>query len=128
MTTDTAVRVTRMVVEEQCKFSSRGEGVGYPLSTLPVIRAGFANNLPLSPSPDTLNMVPYVDHPELKFNDKESTQMPFRYVTDKDGKPIMPEVRRAPASPLPAHQHAPPPGRACVSPGDADTFTRAWWI
>lgn len=57
MTTDTAVRVTRMVVEEQY----------------------------------TLNMVPYVDHPELKFNDKESTQMPFRYVTDKDGKPIMPE-------------------------------------
>ena len=44
-------------------------------------------------------MVPYVDHPELKFNDKESTQMPFRYVTDKDGKPIMPEVRGAGASP-----------------------------
>lgn len=45
---------------------------------------------------DTLNMVPYVDHPELKFNDKESTQMPFRYVTDKDGKPIMPEVCEPP--------------------------------
>ncbi|KAI2467018.1 DUF431-domain-containing protein [Annulohypoxylon bovei var. microspora] len=57
MTTDTAVRVTRMVVEEQF----------------------------------TLNKVPFVDFPELKFNEHESTQMPFRYVTDKDGKPIMPE-------------------------------------
>ncbi|KAK6851134.1 carboxypeptidase D [Apiospora arundinis] len=57
MTTDTAVRVTRMVVEEQY----------------------------------TLDMIPYLDHPELKFGDKESTEMPFRYVKGKDGKPIMPE-------------------------------------
>ncbi|KAI0842695.1 DUF431-domain-containing protein [Hypoxylon sp. FL0890] len=57
MTTDTAVRVTRMVIEEQF----------------------------------TLNKIPYVDFPELKFNEHESTQMPFRYVTDKEGKPIMPE-------------------------------------
>ncbi|KAI0881746.1 DUF431-domain-containing protein [Annulohypoxylon maeteangense] len=57
MTTDTAVRVTRMVIEEQF----------------------------------TLNKVPFVDFPELKFNEHESTQMPFRYVTDEDGKPIMPE-------------------------------------
>ncbi|KAK8098441.1 carboxypeptidase D [Apiospora kogelbergensis] len=57
MTTDTAVRVTRMVVEEQY----------------------------------TLDMIPYLDHPELKFGEKESTEMPFRYVKGKDGKPIMPE-------------------------------------
>ncbi|KAI0164481.1 DUF431-domain-containing protein [Hypoxylon sp. FL1284] len=57
MTTDTAVRVTRMVVEEQF----------------------------------TLNKIPYTDFPELKFNEHESTQMPFRYVKDKDGNPIMPE-------------------------------------
>ncbi|OTB09187.1 hypothetical protein M426DRAFT_134115 [Hypoxylon sp. CI-4A] len=57
MTTDTAVRVTRMVIEEQF----------------------------------TLSKVPYVDFPDLKFNEHESTQMPFRYVTDKEGKPIMPE-------------------------------------
>ncbi|KAI1841170.1 hypothetical protein JX265_000509 [Neoarthrinium moseri] len=57
MTTDTAVRVTRMVIEEQY----------------------------------TLSKVPFVDHPDLKFSEHESTQMPFRYVTDKDGKPIMPE-------------------------------------
>jgi ribosome biogenesis SPOUT family RNA methylase Rps3 len=38
--------------------------------------------------------IPYVDDPDLKFNDHESTSMPFRYVNDKDGKPIMPEVCR----------------------------------
>ncbi|KAJ1333817.1 putative SAM-dependent RNA methyltransferase [Microdochium nivale] len=57
MTTDTAVRVTRMVVQE-----------GY-----------------------TLDTVPYLDHPDIKFNEHESTEMPFRYVADSDGKPIMPE-------------------------------------
>ncbi|ORY65007.1 SAM-dependent RNA methyltransferase [Pseudomassariella vexata] len=57
MTTDTAVRVTRMVVDEQY----------------------------------TLSMIPYLDMPELKFNEHESTQMPFRYVKGDDGKPIMPE-------------------------------------
>ncbi|EFZ01739.2 hypothetical protein MHUMG1_02764 [Metarhizium humberi] len=57
MTTDTAVRVTRLVVQD-----------------------GIA-----------LDKVPYVDFPELKFNAHESTQMPFRYVTDKEGNPIMPE-------------------------------------
>lgn len=36
-----------------------------------------------------------MDFPELKFNEHESTEMPFRYVTDQDGKPIMPEVRAA---------------------------------
>ncbi|RYO85453.1 hypothetical protein DL766_002111 [Monosporascus sp. MC13-8B] len=57
MTTDTAVRVTRMVIEEQY----------------------------------TLNTIRYVDFPELKFNEHESTQMPFRYVKGPDGKPIMPD-------------------------------------
>ncbi|TEA20554.1 Protein arginine N-methyltransferase SFM1 [Colletotrichum sidae] len=57
MTTDTAVRVTRIVVEEKTP----------------------------------LHKIPYVEFPELKFNDHESTEMPFKYVTDKDGKPIMPE-------------------------------------
>ncbi|KAH9900192.1 SAM-dependent RNA methyltransferase [Xylariomycetidae sp. FL2044] len=57
MTTDTAVRVTRMVIDEQF----------------------------------TLNKIPYLDFPELKFNDHESTQMPFRYVKGEDGNPVMPE-------------------------------------
>ncbi|KAI1360365.1 DUF431-domain-containing protein [Xylaria arbuscula] len=57
MTTDTAVRVTRMVIDEQF----------------------------------TLNMVPYIDHPDLKINEHESTEMPFRYVKGDDGKPVMPD-------------------------------------
>ncbi|KAF2117867.1 SAM-dependent RNA methyltransferase [Lophiotrema nucula] len=57
MTTDTAVRVTRMIVQDR----------------VPV------------------DKVPYIDHPELKINKNESTQMPFRYVKGKDGQPIMPE-------------------------------------
>lgn len=40
-----------------------------------------------------LKEIPYLDHPELKFNEHESTEMPFRYVKGKDGEPIMPEVR-----------------------------------
>lgn len=39
-----------------------------------------------------LQDVPYVDFPELKFNEHESTQMPFRYVKTDDGMPIMPKV------------------------------------
>ncbi|KAI1826095.1 DUF431-domain-containing protein [Xylaria intraflava] len=57
MTTDTAVRVTRMVIEEQF----------------------------------TLDKIPYLDHPDLKINEHESTEMPFRYVKGDDGKPVMPE-------------------------------------
>lgn len=45
-----------------------------------------------SPPTVALDRVPYDDFPELKFNDKESTEMPFRYVKGNDGKPIMPEV------------------------------------
>ncbi|KAK7427856.1 hypothetical protein QQZ08_005629 [Neonectria magnoliae] len=57
MTTDTAVRVTRIVVQDKV----------------------------------ALGKVPYVDFPELKFSKHESTEMPFRYVTSEDGKPIMPK-------------------------------------
>ncbi|KAF1921703.1 SAM-dependent RNA methyltransferase [Ampelomyces quisqualis] len=57
MTTDTAVRVTRIVVQDR----------------IPV------------------DKIPFVDHPELKINKNESTQMPFRYVKGHDGSPIMPE-------------------------------------
>lgn len=40
-----------------------------------------------------MDKIPYDDFPELKFNSNESTEMPFRYVKNRDGKPIMPEVR-----------------------------------
>ena len=57
MTTDTAVRVTRMVLLQQV----------------------------------ALDEIPYVDFPELQLDDHESTEMPFRYVLDKGGKPVMPK-------------------------------------
>ncbi|CAI4212219.1 unnamed protein product [Parascedosporium putredinis] len=57
MTTDTAVRVTRIVVQDKVP----------------------------------LDKIPYDDFPELKFNEHESTDLPFRYVRGDDGKPIMPE-------------------------------------
>jgi len=57
MTTDTAVRVTRIVVQDKV----------------------------------TLDGIPWIDHPELRIDEHESTEMPFRYVKDKAGKPIMPE-------------------------------------
>jgi predicted SAM-dependent RNA methyltransferase len=59
MTTDTAVRVTRIVIQDQI----------------------------------SLDKIEYVDHPELKINQHESTQMPFRYVKGDSGEPVMPEVR-----------------------------------
>lgn len=39
-----------------------------------------------------LDKIPYVDDPELRVDKHESTEMPFRYVMDENGKPIMPEV------------------------------------
>ncbi|KAL8935271.1 MAG: hypothetical protein Q9216_005505 [Gyalolechia sp. 2 TL-2023] len=57
MTTDTAVRVTRMVIQEQT----------------------------------SMNEIPYIDHPEIRIDEHESTEMPFRYVKDAEGKPVMPE-------------------------------------
>ncbi|RDI85388.1 putative coniferyl aldehyde dehydrogenase [Venturia inaequalis] len=57
MTTDTAVRVTRIIVQDKVKVED----------------------------------IPYIDHPDLKVDEHESVEMPFRYVRDKEGKPIMPE-------------------------------------
>ncbi|KAJ5563880.1 SAM-dependent RNA methyltransferase predicted [Penicillium longicatenatum] len=57
MTTDTAVRVTRMVVHEKIP----------------------------------LEEIPYVDYPEILINEHERTEMPFRYVKDASGEPIMPD-------------------------------------
>lgn len=83
MTTDTAVRVTRLVVQGKSEL----------LRAIPrhgVLLWVVANTV-LAP----LNEIEYLDHPELKFNEHESTQMPFRYVEGQDGKPVMPEVSAA---------------------------------
>ena len=57
MTTDTAVRVTRMVILQGTKLSA----------------------------------ILYVDFPEIKLDEHESTEMPFRYVVNDQGEPVMPE-------------------------------------
>ncbi|KAL8725998.1 MAG: hypothetical protein Q9166_007000 [cf. Caloplaca sp. 2 TL-2023] len=57
MTTDTAVRVTRMVIQGQT----------------------------------SLDDIPYVDYPEIRVDEHESTEIPFRYVKDAHGNPVMPE-------------------------------------
>lgn len=36
--------------------------------------------------------IDYIDFPELKFSKYESVEMPFRYVKDPKGQPILPEV------------------------------------
>jgi ribosome biogenesis SPOUT family RNA methylase Rps3 len=39
-----------------------------------------------------LEKIPHIDDPELHISKNESMEMPFRYVTDTNGKPIMPDV------------------------------------
>jgi hypothetical protein len=60
MTTDTAVRTTRIVVQDRIELEN----------------------------------IKYVDNPEIKVDEHESTEMPFRYVLDKNGNPIFPDVRK----------------------------------
>ncbi|CAE7105468.1 unnamed protein product [Rhizoctonia solani] len=42
-----------------------------------------------------LQDITYVDHPTIRFNAKESVEMPFRYVADSEGEPILPEGMKA---------------------------------
>ncbi|CCH63072.1 hypothetical protein TBLA_0J00740 [Henningerozyma blattae CBS 6284] len=35
--------------------------------------------------------IKFIDYPEFRFSKKEATEMPFRYVLDSNGKPILPE-------------------------------------
>lgn len=75
MTTDTAVRVTRIVVQDK----------GKTFSIEPQMHCQLMTSV-------ALDKIDYLDFPELKFNKYESTEMPFRYVKGSDGEPIMPEV------------------------------------
>ena len=77
MTTDTAVRVTRIIVQEK----STNFFLWCLLAQINVTAA-------------PLDKIPYIDDPELRVDKHESTEMPFRYVKDENGKPIMPEVIR----------------------------------
>lgn len=82
MTTDTAVRVTRLVIEQK----------GY-CDTLNFLIRRLNYSVPL-------NDIPYIDEPELRIDEHESTVMPFRYVKDAEGKPTMPQVSTQLRSPL----------------------------
>lgn len=81
MTTDTAVRVTRMVVHE------RGEGAAQSYIIYHLQWTALS-----SPSAVALEQISYVDYPEILINEHERTEMPFRYVKDASGEPIMPNV------------------------------------
>lgn len=82
MTTDTAVRVTRLVIEQK----------GF-CDTLKLFIRRLSCSVPL-------NDIPYIDEPELRIDDHESTVMPFRYVKDAEGKLIMPQVSIYLCSPI----------------------------
>ncbi|KAG8965355.1 hypothetical protein FRC03_000655 [Tulasnella sp. 419] len=41
-----------------------------------------------------LNAIPYTDFPTIRFNAKESVEMPFRYIRDEKGEPILPPGMR----------------------------------
>ncbi len=40
----------------------------------------------------SLDKISYIDFPELRLDEHESTEMPFRYVRGADNKPVMPRV------------------------------------
>ena len=42
-----------------------------------------------------LKDIPFIDNPELRIDEHESIEMPFRYVKGHDGNPIMPNVSQA---------------------------------
>ena len=82
LTTDTAARVTRIVVQD--KSESIDE---YLRST------NYCNSISDAIVIVPLAEVPYVDRPSIQVSAAESVEMPFKYVKGKDGKAIMPEVR-----------------------------------
>lgn len=57
MTTDTAIRTTQRIIEDQTKFED----------------------------------IKFIDYPEIRYNKYEATEMPFRYILDAEGVPILPE-------------------------------------
>lgn len=89
MTTDTAVRVTRIVVQD------KGITSNAPIRMIFVRQILIQYITMIVP----LEQIPWSDYPELHINKHESTEMPFRYVKGDDGKPVMPEVSPPPLIP-----------------------------
>jgi ribosome biogenesis SPOUT family RNA methylase Rps3 len=42
----------------------------------------------------SLSNIQYVDMPEIRFSEKESMELPFRYIAKPDGEPLLPEGMR----------------------------------
>jgi ribosome biogenesis SPOUT family RNA methylase Rps3 len=57
-------------------------------------RSSLANH-PSSCTVVPLEKISYVDYPEILINEHERTEMPFRYVVDAKGEPIMPDVSQS---------------------------------
>lgn len=66
-----------------------------------------------------LEKISYVDYPEILINEHERTEMPFRYVTDAQGEPIMPDVSYPSAT-----KYVPLQSGSFAYP----VFFRGWWI
>lgn len=82
MTTDTAVRTTRIVVQEGSKLCRDSPLLYVALTMLP----------------EKLSEIEYIDRPEIPITDEngkikanETIEMPFKYVKAADGKPIIPK-------------------------------------
>lgn len=45
-------------------------------------------------TPVPLDQIPFDDHPTITFNKHEAIEMPFRYVKDENGQPILPPGMR----------------------------------
>jgi ribosome biogenesis SPOUT family RNA methylase Rps3 len=86
LTTDTAARVTRIVVQEKSEFVMFFFLVLFFCSNTRRNLLTLCVKVPLAE-------VPYVDRPSIQVSAAESVEMPFKYVKGKDGKAIMPEVR-----------------------------------
>lgn len=78
MTTDTAARVTRMVVQDKSEQVSVHERMSADSSSV------------------ALAEVPYVDRPDIEVAKGETVSMPFKYVKGRDGLPVLPEVSHTP--------------------------------
>lgn len=98
MTTDTAVRVTRMVVQDRGRlllppiFFFLSMSWRCPTSFTLYGLADAMTFLTEMPHLVPLSEIPYIDYPEIQLDEHESVEMPFRYVKGPDGKPVMPEV------------------------------------
>ena len=90
MTTDTAVRVTRMIIQD--KSMLRPSPLDSARSPRPILRLTLTLLIFFSCFPVPLDQIKFVDTPEIKVSEHETVEMPFRYVVGDDGKPIMPQV------------------------------------